>query len=263
MPLLGVGTWRLSDHAAVRAVTAAVEVGYRLVDTASYYGNERRVGQALRASGLARQEMFVTSKIRGRDQGYGPAAAAVDRTMALLGVDYVDLMLVHWPLPWRGLFVDTWRALIEAQAAGKVRSIGVSNFNPGDLEALRAETGVLPVVNQIQCNPRVANGTMRRANRRLGVVTQAWEPLGVPQGVLEHPLVHSIASRYGRSAAQVVLRWHLEQGHGVIPKSSRRRRLQENADIFGWRLDQADVAALSKLDARDRWRVDPAVNDVD
>jgi 2,5-diketo-D-gluconate reductase A len=263
MPLLGMGTWRLDDRSAARTVATAIDVGYRLIDTASYYENERGVGRALSGSGISREELFVTSKIRGRDQGFRPAERAIDATLRRLRVDYIDLMLVHWPLPSRQLFVDTWRALIEAQRLDKVRSIGVSNFDPGHLETLRDTTGVLPVVNQIQCNPKVTNDDMRLANRTLGIVTQAWEPLGAPQGVLDHPVVRSIGARHAKSAAQVVLRWHLQLGHSVIPKSSRRQRLEENAAIFDWCLEQDDVAALSGLDAGPDWRVDPAINDVD
>ncbi|MEU5160019.1 aldo/keto reductase [Streptomyces sp. NPDC020875] len=258
MPRLGFGVWQVSDEEAVRAVTTAVEAGYRSIDTAAAYENETGTGQAVAASGVPREELFLTTKLWNNDHGYDNALRAFDASLARLGTDYVDLYLIHWPVPRRDTYVDTWRALEKILAEGRARAIGVSNFLPAHLDRLADETSVVPAVNQIELHPQLQQAEARAAHRRLGVVTEAWSPLGQGKGLLTVPAVAAVARKHDRTPAQVVLRWHLQSGHVAIPKSVTPSRIRENIDIFGFELDDEDLAAFAALDEGRRLGPDPA-----
>lgn len=258
MPRLGFGVWQVSDEEAVRAVTTAVEAGYRSIDTAAAYENETGTGQAVAASGVPREELFLTTKLWNNDHGYDNALRAFDASLARLGTDYVDLYLIHWPVPRRDTYVDTWRALEKILAEGRARAIGVSNFLPAHLDRLADETSVVPAVNQIELHPQLQQAEARAAHRRLGVVTEAWSPLGQGKGLLTVPAVAAVARKHDRTPAQVVLRWHLQSGHVAIPKSVTPSRIRENIDILGFELDDEDLAAFAALDEGRRLGPDPA-----
>ncbi|MEU3602602.1 aldo/keto reductase [Streptomyces sp. NPDC006798] len=258
MPRLGFGVWQVSDEEAVRAVTTAVEAGYRSIDTAAAYENETGTGQAVAASGVPREELFLTTKLWNNDHGYDSALRAFDASLARLGTDYVDLYLIHWPVPRRDTYVDTWRALEKILSEGRARAIGVSNFLPAHLDRLADETSVVPAVNQIELHPQLQQAESRAAHRRLGVVTEAWSPLGQGKGLLTVPAVAAVARKHDRTPAQVVLRWHLQSGHVAIPKSVTPSRIRENIDIFGFELDDDDLAAFAALDEGRRLGPDPA-----
>ena len=260
MPLIGLGTWTLRGNALATSLTEALAVGYRLIDTASYYSNEETIGVVLKNAGLPRDSYFVTTKIRGRDQGRQRTPRALERSLRRLQLDFVDLLLIHWPLPMRDVYVETWERLIELRDRGLARAIGVSNFNPIHIERIIAATGVAPSVNQIQCNPAVQNADMRTHNTLRGVHTQSWEPLGLRSGVLQHPLVTKVADELDRSSAQVVLRWHIQNGMSAVPKTSTTSRLSENLDVFGWRLSRAHLHQLNCIDQGDTDRVNPETN---
>ena len=262
MPRLGLGTWTLTDAEAATVVASAARLGYRMVDTASVYGNERGVGEGIRRSGVPRAEFFVISKVTGRDHGYDRTLAAFDRSLDRLGLDYLDLYLIHWPMPRRDRYVDTWRAFAELLAGGRVRAIGVSNFLPAHVDRLLDEVGVPPAVNQIQLNPRVTQRESRAYAARHGIAVQSWQPLCRGETLLDEPAVRAVARRHGRSPAQVVLRWHLEQGLVPLPRSRRPRRLAANLDVFGFRLDPDEVARLSELDGTEI-PDDPTTTEVD
>lgn len=248
MPLIGLGTWPLDDTAAVSAVSAAIEQGYRLIDTAARYENEVGVGQGIKAAGVHRAELFVTTKLRGADHGYDQTRAALQRSLERLGLDYVDLYLIHWPLPRVNKFVASYRAILDLVQEGLVRSAGVSNFKAAHIQRLIDETGVVPAVDQIQLSPALARTDLRSYLERQGVATQAWSPLGVPEQVPAAPIVARLAEQYGRTPSQIILRWHVQQGISAIPKSARPERQRENARVFDFSLDSADLAALSALD---------------
>jgi len=256
IPQLGLGVWQDNDEQAAASVRCALAEGYRLIDTASAYGNEAGVGQGMRESGLARGDVFVTTKIWNDAQGWQAAQDALHASLERLGMDYVDLLLIHWPIPKRDLYVETWRALVHLREQGLARSIGVSNFRADELQRLFAETRQLPAVNQIELHPWLQQGELRTANAALGVRTQAWSPLG--QGkALADPLVVRLAAKYGREPAQIVLRWHVQQGVLVIPKSSNPARIRANAQLFDFTLDEADMGALAELDRGERVGPDP------
>jgi len=258
IPQLGLGVWQASNEAAADAVEAAVRAGYRHVDTAAMYGNEAGVGAGVRRSGEPREAVFVTTKIWNADQGYDRALRALDESLGRLGMDYVDLLLIHWPSPGRGLYVDTWRALIRAREDGRARSIGVSNFDAEELDRIIDETGVRPVLNQIEAHPRFQQRRLREVNLERGLRTEAWSPLG--QGrLLADPLIARLARKHARTPAQVIIRWHIDSGLIVIPKSVNPRRIVENHDVFGFQLDDEDMAAIASLDDPDgRVGPDPA-----
>lgn len=258
IPQLGFGVWQVPEAEAEAIVGEALRVGYRHIDTAKIYGNEAAVGRAVRASGIARQEVFVTTKLWNGDQGRDATLRAFDASLARLGLAYVDLYLVHWPAPRRNLYVETWKAMIELKASGRARSVGVSNFGPDHLERVIGETGVTPPINQIELHPRFAQKGHRAAHERLQILTESWSPLG--QGtLLADPTLVSIGGKYGKSAAQVVLRWHLQHGFVVIPKSATPHRIRENFDVFDFALGPDDMAAIDALDRRDgRVGPDPA-----
>lgn len=249
MPQLGLGLWRTPDGTAADVVRTAIEAGYRLVDTAAAYGNERGVGEGVR-SARAQLAVFVTTKLWNDDQGYDRTLRAFDESLRRLGLPAVDLYLIHWPDPARGLYVESWRALIRLKAEGRARSIGVSNFGPEHLRRIIDETGEAPVVNQVELHPWFQQRALRAVNARIGVRTQSWSPLG--QGrVLHDPTVRRIAAHHGRTPAQVVIRWHLDNGLIVIPKSANPDRIRENFRALDFRLETDDLVAMAGLDRVD------------
>ena len=247
IPQLGLGVWRTPADETAQAVKAALGAGYRHIDTAAIYGNEAGVGEGLRASGVPRGDVFITTKLWNAEQGLDTTLRAFDASMKLLGLEQLDLYLIHWPCPARGLYVDTWRAFVRLQAEGRVRSIGVSNFEPEHLDRLVQETGVKPVLNQIELHPRFQQHALRDYHAAHGTATQAWSPLGQGQ-LLADPAIVPIARKHGKTPAQVIVRWHIEMGHVVIPKSVNAGRIAENADVFGFTLDAGDMAAIAGLD---------------
>ncbi|WP_419707857.1 aldo/keto reductase [Promicromonospora sp. NFX87] len=260
MPLVGVGTWRLNGDQLSRVLDQAIVIGYRSIDTAPYYGNEATVGSAVRRSAERREDLFVTTKIRGTDQGRESAVRGLEQSLHRLGLDYVDLLLIHWPLPMWDLYVSTWEAMIDLRSSGLVRVIGVSNFEPEHVDRVIHETGVVPAVNQIQHNAAIPNAAMRAHNRRRRIHTQAWEPLGNRNGLLDHPVVRDAAAAIGRTPAQVLLRWNLERGVSVMPKASCLSHLEENLALYSWSLPPDLLCALDGLSGDDANRVDPVTN---
>jgi len=256
IPVLGLGTYPLTDAEAERVVAEALAVGYRLVDTAENYRNEAGVGRGLRASGLERGEVFVTTKFNAKWHGEELVARAFERSAERLGLDYVDLLLVHWPNPAQDRYVSAWRGLIALREQGLVRAIGVSNFKPAHLQRLLDETGVAPDVNQVQLNPLVSRAELREFDARHGIVTQAWSPIGKGGELLEAPVITEVAGRLGRTPAQVVLRWHVQLGNVAIPKTGDPARLRENLDVFGFELTEADMRAIATLDQGEAAAVD-------
>jgi 2,5-diketo-D-gluconate reductase A len=257
MPQLGFGVFLVSDDAVTDAVVSALECGYRSIDTASAYQNEAGVGRALRAAGVPRDELFITTKLWNEDHGYDETLRAFDASLQRLGLTYLDLYLIHWPVPARGLFADSWRALNRLLAEGRVRAIGVSNFEPDHLAALIETTGTTPAVNQIELHPYFAQQPLREVASRLDIVTEAWSPLAPQTDLLNDPVIAGLARRHGRTPAQIVLRWHIQLGNVVIPKSVTPARIAENIDIFGFCLDDADLAAIAQLDRGMRTGPDP------
>jgi 2,5-diketo-D-gluconate reductase A len=245
IPQIGLGTWPLDDKDVAAAVVAAAEVGYRHIDTATKYGNEAGVGDGIIASGLPRDEVFVTTKLDGQFQGGDRAIRGLDSALTRLRLDYVDLLLIHWPLPARDEFVSTFRTFARLRDEGKVRSIGVSNFKPAHLERLIGETGITPAVNQIQINPFVVRDEQRAADERLGIVTESWSPLGPDTNLLTDARILEIAGAHGRTAAQVVLRWHVQQGLVAIPKSKSPERLAQNLAVFDFELSAHEMSVIS------------------
>ncbi|QTZ94986.1 aldo/keto reductase [Streptomyces auratus] len=262
MPQLGFGVWQIEDDQAFTTVGQALEAGYRSIDTAAIYGNEAGTGKALAASGIPREELFVTTKLWNSDHGHDAALRAFDTSLGKLGLEYVDLYLIHWPLPSRDTYIDTYKALEKIYADGRAKAIGVSNFQPAHLERLLGETSVVPAVNQIELHPQFPQADSRAFHARHNIVTEAWSPLGQGKGLLEHPTIAELAAKHGRTPAQVVLRWHLQLGNVAIPKSVTPSRIAENIDVFGFELDDADLAALAGLDSGNRLGPDPATFDV-
>ncbi|GHA42890.1 oxidoreductase [Streptomyces tauricus] len=262
MPQLGFGVWQVPDDEAERAVSTALEAGYRSIDTAAIYGNEAGTGKGLASSGIAREDLFVTTKLWNAEQGYDSTLRAFDESLEKLGLDYVDLYLIHWPMPDRGTYVDTYKAFEKLHADGRAKSIGVSNFHPEYLEKLLDATSVVPAVNQVELHPHLQQSALREFHAEHGIATEAWSPLGQGKGLLEVPAIVAIARKHDRTPAQVVLRWHLQLGNVVIPKSVTPSRIKENIDVFGFTLDAEDIAAISALDEGRRLGSDPAtVND--
>ncbi|MGW2174996.1 aldo/keto reductase [Streptomyces sp. NPDC001705] len=258
MPQLGFGVWQVPDDEAETAVVQALEAGYRSIDTAAIYGNEEGTGRALAASGVAREDLFVTTKLWNSEQGYDSTLRAFDASLAKLGLEYLDLYLIHWPVPAKDRYVDTYKAFEKLLADGRVRAIGVSNFLPEHLERLTGETSVVPAVNQIELHPHLQQHASREAHARQGIATEAWSPLGSGKGILEIPAIVAIAQKHNRTPAQIVLRWHLQLGNVVIPKSVTPSRIKENIDVFGFTLDTEDLAAISALNEDRRLGSDPA-----
>ncbi|MFE9571109.1 aldo/keto reductase [Streptomyces sp. NPDC006692] len=258
MPQLGFGVWQVPDDEAAKAVSTAIESGYRSIDTAAIYENETGTGKAVAASGVAREELFVTTKLWNSQQGYDSTLRAFDASLDKLGLDYVDLYLIHWPVPAKDAYVDTYRAFEKIYEDGRAKAIGVSNFQPVHLERLLGETSVVPAVNQIELHPQLAQAESRALHAKHSIATEAWSPLGQGRGLLEVPTVVAIAQKHGRTPAQVVLRWHLQLGNVVIPKSVTPSRIKENIDVFGFELDSDDLAALAALDEGKRLGPNPA-----
>ncbi|MEV8515766.1 aldo/keto reductase [Dactylosporangium sp. NPDC051484] len=248
MPVVGYGTYPLKGRRATDAVLAAIGSGYRLIDTAASYDNEDAVGAAVRESGLPRAELFITTKLRGSDQGRGSTRAGLQRSLERLGLDYVDLYLIHWPLPAVGRYVESYAEMAELQREGLIRSLGVSNFLPEHLDAVVAETGIQPAVDQLQVSPSHPRPELVAAVQRTGTVAQAWSPLERNTGILEHSSVAAIAGRLDVTSAQVVLRWLLQRDVTVIPHSGSPDRQRTNADLFGFELTADDMAAIDALD---------------
>lgn len=251
LPAVGLGTYPMEGDEAIEAVIGALAAGYRLIDTATNYGNEGEVGEALRRSGIPRDEVQVASKIPGRHHGYDHAIASVKGSIARLGLKYIDLHLIHWPNPSVGKYVEAWQALVDLRAQGLVRSIGVSNFTDEHLYRIIETTGVTPAVNQIELHPRFPQDHMRAVHAELGIVTEAWSPLGKARAPLNEPVVLTPAERLGVTPGQVILRWHVQIGSLPIPKSANLQRQRENLDIFGFELTEAEVAAISGLAGSD------------
>ena len=251
LPVIGFGTAGLRGEAAVEATSSALEAGYRLVDTAVNYENEREIGEALGRSGVPRDELRVTSKIPGRHHAYDDAIASTRESLERLGLDHLDLHLIHWPNPSRDLYVDAWRALVDLREQGLVRSIGVSNFTAEHLDRIIDETGVAPSVNQIEVHPLFPQVEMRRANEERGVLTESWSPLGKRQAPLAEAPVRAAAEAHGVTPGQVILRWQVQQGNLPIPKSATPSRQRENLDVFGFELDDAEMDAITALGRSD------------
>ncbi len=252
IPQLGFGVWQVPDDEAQVAVEEALRVGYRHIDTAAVYGNEEGVGRALRASGLARDEVYITTKLWNADQGYDSAFTAYATSLDKLGIDTVDLYLIHWAAPGLGLYQDSWKALVRLHEEGRVRAIGVSNHHEEHLNNIIADTGVTPVLNQVEMHPYLQQNELRSVHEKLDIVTEAWSPLGSGKGLLEDPVLGEIATKHEATPAQVTLAWHLALGNVVIPKSVTPSRIAENFESTKVSLDDDDLAAIAKLDRGER-----------
>ncbi len=248
MPQIGLGTWPLKGAEAARVVATAIEAGYRHIDTAFRYQNHDGVGQGIRDSGIDREDLYITTKLDGEFQGEDRAIDGLDRSLEQLGVDYVDLLLIHWPLPQRDEFISTWKTFEKLVAAGKTRSIGVSNFKPAHLEKLLAATDIRPVANQIQLNPLITRPDHRDYDALHDIVTVSWSPLGPGTDLLDHPTLTALANKYGKTAGQIVLRWHIQLGLVAIPKSANPERIAQNIDVFDFALTNDEVTAITALD---------------
>ncbi len=256
IPQLGFGVFQVPPEDTAEITTLAFQAGYRHIDTAAAYRNEAEVGQAFRASGLDREDVFITTKCFNTDHGYEEAKHALRASLDRLELDFVDLYLIHWPVPSHDKYVETWKAFIEAREQGLVRAIGVSNFQPAHLRRLADETGVTPVVNQVELHPRFQQPGLRREHEDRGIVTEAWSPLA--QGdVLDDPVITRIAEAHERTPGQVVIRWHLQLGNVVFPKSATPERIEENFDVFGFHLSQSEMDEIEALDAGERRGPDP------
>ncbi|MGV0799828.1 aldo/keto reductase [Mycolicibacterium elephantis] len=256
IPQVGLGVWQTPPEDTERAAATALDAGYRHIDTAAAYGNEREVGQAVAKSGLAREDVFVTTKLWNSDQGYDSTLKAFDASMQRLGMDYLDLYLIHWPVPANDAYVDTFKAFAHLRDQGRIRSIGVSNFEPEHLRKLIDATGIVPAVNQIELHPRLQQHELRELHAQLGIATEAWSPLG--QGsLLTHPAVTAVAEAHGKTSAQVLIRWHIQLGNIVIPKSVTPARIVSNFDVFDFELSEQDMASVSSLGDGTRLGPDP------
>ena len=260
IPQLGFGVYKVPQDQTESAVLTALDAGYRHLDTAALYRNEREVGLGVAASGLPREDVFITTKVWNDRQGHDETLRAFDESLGALGLDYVDLYLIHWPSPRQNLYVETWHALQELQRDGRARSIGVSNFTPAHLERLLAESDVTPAVNQVELHPWLQQTELRTFDAQHGILTEAWSPLARGR-ISDDETLDRIARKHGVSAAQVTIRWHLQQGTVVIPKSVTPSRIRSNADVFGFELDADDLHAIARLDAGERTGSHP--DDVD
>jgi diketogulonate reductase-like aldo/keto reductase len=257
MPQVGFGVWRVEPQQTTEIVAVALEAGYRSIDTATAYGNEDGVGAAIAASGIPRDDVFVTTKVWNNDQGRKATRRAFDASMGKLGLDVLDLYLIHWPADWQDQYVETWQTFIELRERGRIRSIGVSNFKVEHLERIIDETGVVPVVNQIELHPYLQQHELRAFHAGHGIVTEAWAPLGKGGPLLDDPVVTAIATAHDVTPAQVVLRWHVQHGHVVIPKSATPARIRSNIEVMSVELADDEVAAIDALDRGHRVGGDP------
>jgi 2,5-diketo-D-gluconate reductase A len=248
MPSLGLGTWPMNDQEAAVSVARAIQAGYRLIDTAENYGNETGVGQGIKASGVDRGELFVTSKFNVKWHGYDEVQQAFANSASRLGLDYIDLFLIHWPVPAQDRYVDAYRGMIKLLEDGKIRALGLSNFKPSHIDRLVEVTGIVPHLNQIQVNPRIGRSAERKYQVAHNIVTESWAPLARGGDLLQDDLIAKTARRYGRTPGQVILRWHVQQSLIPIPKSSNPRRIAENLDVFDFTLTSEEMSAISALD---------------
>jgi 2,5-diketo-D-gluconate reductase A len=257
MPQLGFGVWQVDPAQAAEVVSTALAAGYRSIDTAAGYNNEEGTGQGIAASGVPREELFVTTKLKNSDHGHDAALRAFDSSLDKLGLDYVDLYLIHWPRPGIDKYVETWKALEKIHADGRAKSIGLSNFQPAHIQRVLSETSVVPVLDQIELHPQFQQAEARAFHARHRIATEAWSPLGQGRGLLDDPKIGEIARKHGKTPAQAVLRWHLQLGNVVIPKSVTPSRIKENIEVFDFELDADDLAAFATLDAGNRLGPDP------
>jgi 2,5-diketo-D-gluconate reductase A len=257
VPQFGFGVFQIPTEQTVTAVRTALDAGYRHIDTAQMYGNEAEVGRAIAESGVAREEIFVTTKLDNGCHAYDAALGALDESLRKLGFDYVDLFLIHWPRPQEGRYVETWTALEKLKADGKARSIGVSNFTVEHLERLAERTGTVPAVNQIELHPQFPQAALRAYHAEHGIATEAWSPIGQGGDLLQDGRLRALADGHGRSPAQIVLRWHIQLGNIVFPKSVTPERIRENIDVFDFELSADDMAAVDGLDTGTRKGPDP------
>jgi len=262
IPQLGFGLWQVPAASTAETTATALRLGYRLVDGAAAYGNDAGQGEGIRASGLPRDDIFVTTKIWNSDQGFDKTLRAAEASLKRLALDHVDLLLIHWPCPGKDLYLDTWRALIRLREEGRARSIGVSNFQEPQLTRIIGETGVTPALNQVEINPRLQQPVLRAFHAKRGIVTQSWTPLGQGHSFDAEP-IRAAARRTGRSPAQVILRWHIQIGAAVIPRSTREAGLRENLGLFDFTLTEAEMATIAALDEGQRCGPDPTRFEMD
>lgn len=261
LPAIGFGTYKLNGGDGLNAVVTAIESGYRLIDTALNYDNEAEVGEAIRRSGVPRGEISLATKLPGRFHGEVEARAGFAESLKNLGVDYVDLFLIHWPIPRIDKYLDTWRTMIALRDEGLIRSIGVSNFTQGYLTRVIDETGVVPAVNQVELHPHFPQAELREFHAEHGIQTQSWSPLAHQRSLLQDPIITEVAQAHGVTPSQAVLRWHVQLGSIPTPKSSSTLRQKENLDVFGFELTDAEVAAISSLESGRLWGGDPETNE--
>jgi 2,5-diketo-D-gluconate reductase A len=257
IPQLGFGVWQVPEDEVVAAVLTAITTGYRSIDTARIYGNEEGVGQAVAQTDVSRDELFITTKVWNDDQGFDSTLAAFDASMKRLGLNTLDLYLIHWPTPEKGTYVDTWKALLRLREEGRVRAVGVCNFEVDHLQRLKDETGELPAINQVELHPYLQQEKLRAFHAANGILTEAWSPLASGGDVLSDEVIARVAAKHGVTPAQAILRWHVEIGNVVIPKSVTPSRIAENFDLFGFALDADDLAAIATLDRSHRTGPDP------
>lgn len=257
MPTIGSGTWPLLGNECTQTVTTAIKQGFRLIDTAAKYGNEQAVGKGIKQSKIAREELFITSKLRGSAHGYQKTIDAFYQTLKDLQLDYLDLYLIHWPLPSQNLYVETWKAFVTLYNKGLIKAIGVSNFKIAHLSRIIDETGVIPAVDQIQLSPYLPQEETRLWLAKYNIVCQAWSPLGRGTDLLNTSVITKIAAKHNKTPGQIVLRWHLQLGNSIIPKSSHPKRMQENLNIFDFELDREDMVLISTLDKHIKPKQDP------
>lgn len=259
IPQLGVGVWQVDPAITARVVADGIRAGYRSIDTAEGYNNEEGVGQAIREAGVPRSELFITSKLRNGGHARDLALKSFDETMQKLGINQLDLFLIHWPVPSQGKYLEAWKTLVELKGQGRIKSIGVSNFNQDHLEKIIGETGVTPVVNQIELHPSFQQRDKRDFHKAHNILIESWSPLGSGRA-LDNPTIAAIAKKHGKSVAQVIIRWHLQEGLIVIPKSTHKERIEENFAVFDFTLDADDLAKIAALDNPQGGRIgsDPA-----
>lgn len=259
MPTVGLGTWPLMGEACSQTVATAISKGFRLIDTAAKYGNEQAVGKGIKQANIAREELFITSKVRGSAHGYQKTIETFYQTLKDLRLDYLDLYLIHWPLPSKGLYIETWQAMVTLYNKGLIRAIGVSNFKPAHLSKIIDQTGVIPALDQIQLNPYMPQLATRQWLAKYNINCQAWSPLGRGTDLLNTGVITKIAAKHNKTPAQIVLRWHIQLGNSVIPKSSNPQRMVKNLSIFDFELDKEDMLLISTLNRHTPAKQDPDI----